>query len=96
MCIAGNAKQVLLLILSTILFHVHVTPVNATGIAVALAGSAWYSYVSVMEKEQEAPTRDNSYVYEPVKLEEGDTDDKSDDKDDDSTERMTDDDDSDV
>lgn len=52
MCIAGNFLQVSIMILSTICFDVEVTSLNALGIAVTLAGSAWYSYTALMEKEQ--------------------------------------------
>ena len=37
---------------STIVFSIEITPLNAAGICVVLAGSARYSYVSVMEKTQ--------------------------------------------
>lgn len=36
--------------MSTVMFNVEITPLNGAGIIVVLAGSARYSYVSVMEK----------------------------------------------
>ena len=47
--IAGNVKQVLMIIISTIIFSTPILPLNAIGIVVVLIGSILYSCISLKE-----------------------------------------------
>lgn len=50
-CIAASVKQVLLVAVATALFHTPVTAINCFGMILVLVSSAYYSYLSIIEKE---------------------------------------------
>jgi drug/metabolite transporter (DMT)-like permease len=69
--IAGNVKQVLMIVISTILFSTPVLLLNGIGIIVVLIGSAIYSLISL--KEKRAAEEKQSVVSSQMNaLEEGD------------------------
>ena len=49
---AANVKQVLTILLAVVLFDLVLTPTNLFGIALSLAGGAWYAAVEVAEKRR--------------------------------------------
>jgi Triose-phosphate Transporter family len=50
--VCGNIKQCLTILLGIILFNVEVGPLNGAGMALALAGAAWYSAVELRTKRR--------------------------------------------
>lgn len=48
--VAGNLKQCLTILLGIVLFDVRVGLVNGVGMAMAVAGAAWYSMVELNSK----------------------------------------------
>ncbi|KAI8591116.1 triose-phosphate transporter family-domain-containing protein [Geranomyces variabilis] len=60
MCVAGNVKQVLSIILSVAIFQLHITTTNAGGILITLLGGIWYTYVDYREKNSAAVSTSSS------------------------------------
>jgi hypothetical protein len=54
-CIAAAVKQILMILVGTIIFQTNVSMINGVGIATVLFGSAYYSYLSVTEQQQQPP-----------------------------------------
>lgn len=48
--VAGNLKQCLTIALGIVLFNVHISWMNATGMAMVLAGAAWYSKAELNQR----------------------------------------------
>jgi len=51
MTVAGNVKQTLSILLAIYIFNTPVTALSALGILVTIAGAAWYSWLSLQEKQ---------------------------------------------
>ncbi|KAG8969719.1 UAA transporter [Tulasnella sp. 425] len=51
MTVAANVKQVLTVLLAMYMFHLTITPANSIGIALTLAGGAWYGALEYAEKK---------------------------------------------
>lgn len=56
LCIAANVKQVLMIVVSTIVFETEVTVLNGLGILLVLIASANYSIITLNEKPKPAET----------------------------------------
>ncbi|KAK9476533.1 triose-phosphate transporter family-domain-containing protein [Lipomyces japonicus] len=52
MTVAANVKQILTIVLAILFFHLDVTPLNAFGIVLTLAGGAWYAKVELESKQR--------------------------------------------
>ncbi|KAK9466448.1 triose-phosphate transporter family-domain-containing protein [Lipomyces arxii] len=55
MTVAANVKQILTIVLAILFFHLAVTPLNAIGIILTLAGGAWYAKVELESKSKNTP-----------------------------------------
>ncbi|RCH98186.1 UAA transporter, partial [Rhizopus stolonifer] len=66
MTVAGNVKQVLSIVLAVIIFNLTITFTNSIGIILTLAGGAWYTNVSLKEKNNARKATDLPIVKEGV------------------------------
>ena len=48
----ANVKQVLTVLFAVMLFDLRISPTNAIGIALTLAGGGWYTAVDLREKKR--------------------------------------------
>ncbi|OZJ03340.1 hypothetical protein BZG36_04215 [Bifiguratus adelaidae] len=54
MTVAGNVKQVLSILLAVVIFGLKIGQLHLAGIALTLAGGAWYTTVELSEKKQQS------------------------------------------
>jgi drug/metabolite transporter (DMT)-like permease len=73
-CIAAAVKQVLMIVVGTILFDTPVTLPNGVGIAVVILASTYYSYVSIQEQQVSTQKQEEDGCED---LESGNPDDKA-------------------
>lgn len=70
MTVAGNVKQILTIVLSVGFWGLQVTGLNVVGIAVTLAGGAWYAAVEMdgkRRKEKVGGPREGEVSVEPLR-----------------------------
>lgn len=68
MTVAGNVKQILTIVLSVVFWGLKVTRLNMAGIAVTLAGGAWYAVVELdVKKKKEKVEGKRELAVEPLR-----------------------------